>query len=255
MTYGLADVIGGNGFLAVYLAGLVLGSRDFLHRRSLTRFHDGIAWIMQIAMFLTLGLLVFPSRLLPVAGIGLMVTAFLMLVGRPASVFATLALSRWTRREKLFLSWVGLRGAVPIVLATYPRLAGLTNADAFFNIVFFVVLASVLLQGTTIPSIARALELERGVERPSAPPLEVSPSSGLKSELHEIVVDAGSLAAGKTVMELGLPSGILIVLVGRDGEQVVPTGATVLRAGDVLLILAESSTPTELSAFVNAPPV
>ncbi|HWW61042.1 MAG TPA: potassium/proton antiporter, partial [Thermoanaerobaculia bacterium] len=174
LTYGVADLIGGNGFLAVYLAGIVMGNRNFIQRRSLTRFHDGIAWLMQIAMFLTLGLLVFPSHLVPVAGVSLAVAAILTLVARPAAVFVALSASGMTWREKLLIGWIGLRGAVPIVLATFPLLAGVPRAEMIFDIVFFVVLASVALQGTTIPIVARWLGLDASAgadPSPSVPTL------------------------------------------------------------------------------------
>src|SRR5262249_40663807 len=145
----------GNGFLAVYIAGLVVGNSDFVHKRSLMRFHDGMAWLMQIAMFLTLGLLVFPLQIVPVVGAGIVVALFLMFVARPASVFMSLVLSRLSWREKTFVTWAGLRGAVPIILATFPLLAGLPKSPTIFNLVFFIVLFSVLLQGTTLGLVAR----------------------------------------------------------------------------------------------------
>jgi cell volume regulation protein A len=160
LTYGLTALLGGNGFLAVYLAGLIMRKGDFAHRQSLLRFHDGLAWLMQITMFVTLGLQVFPSRLLPIMGIGLLVALFLMVVARPASVFLSLALSRMSYREQALISWVGLRGAVPIVLATFPLLAGYAKADMIFHLVFFIVLTSVLLQGPSISFVAKALKVD-----------------------------------------------------------------------------------------------
>jgi cell volume regulation protein A len=160
LTYGGTTLLHGNGFLAVYIAGLVLGNAAIAHRRSILHFHDGIAWLMQIAMFLTLGLQVFPSQIVPVAGVGLLIAGFLLVVARPASVFLSLAFTRFTLRDKVLIAWMGLRGAVPIVLATYPLLAGLPRAGLIFNLVFFIVLSSVLLQGTTIPQLARWLGLE-----------------------------------------------------------------------------------------------
>ena len=160
LTYGLTNSVGGNGFLAVYLAGIIVGNHEFVRKRTLISFHDGLAWIMQIAMFVALGLLVFPSHLVPVIGTGLLVASCLIFVARPASVFLCLALSSWNWREKAFISWVGLRGAVPIILATYPLLAGVERADFIFNAVFFVVLSSVVLQGTLLPFIARWLRVE-----------------------------------------------------------------------------------------------
>jgi potassium/hydrogen antiporter len=170
LTYGLTAVIGGSGFLAAYLAGIVLGNQEFAQKRSLLEFHDGLAWLMQIAMFLTLGLLVFPSRLIPLWGQALLTALVLMFVARPISVFLSLVPARLERREKVFVSWVGLRGAAPIILATFPFLAGIPEASMIFHVVFFVVLTSVLLQGVSLPYVAKWL----GVDAPSADPGESS---------------------------------------------------------------------------------
>jgi cell volume regulation protein A len=159
-TYGLTSSLGGNGFLAIYLAALVMRKGDFTHRESLLRFHDGLAWLMQITMFLILGLQVFPSRLPPIIGVGLLISAFLILVARPAGVFASLLFTNAPLEEKTFISWVGLRGAVPIILATFPLVSGIPQADFLFHLVFFIVLTSVLLQGPLIPAVAKFLKLE-----------------------------------------------------------------------------------------------
>jgi cell volume regulation protein A len=160
LSYGLAGVLGGNGFLSAYVAGIVAGSRDFPAKRTVSIFQDGAAWLAQVVMFLTLGLLVFPSQLVPVIGPGLAVTAVLMFVARPLSVFLCLApFRRFDWRAKLFISWAGLRGAVPIVLATFPIVAGVPSAQAVFNIVFFVVLVSSLIQGPTLGLLAARLGL------------------------------------------------------------------------------------------------
>ena len=150
-TYSATHEIGGNGFLATYISALILGNSDFLHKRSLKKFYDGQAWLMQIVLFLTLGLLVYPSRVLPIVGSGLLIAAFLIFIARPAGVFSSLAFSKSSFRSKLFISWVGLRGAVPIVFATYPMIAGLDKAGMIFNLVFFISITSVLLQGTALP--------------------------------------------------------------------------------------------------------
>jgi len=238
LTFGLTDLVEGSGFLAVYVAGIVLGQHDVIHKRSLMRFHDGLAWIMQIAMFLTLGLLVFPSRLVPIIGAGLLVAASLMLIARPLSVFLGLWPGGLSTREKLFVSWVGLRGAAPIILATFPLLADLEQADLIFNVVFFVVLTSVLLQGTTIPLVARWLGVLvarwLGVEAPIAPrriyPLEFTRVGGFRSELKEVPIPQGSTAVGKAIVELGLPSDFLVVLIARDNDFVVPSVGPSCRA-------------------------
>jgi cell volume regulation protein A len=162
--YASAASLHGSGFLAVYLAGLIVGNSHVAERASLMLFHNGLASLMEIAMFLTLGLLVFPSRLPAIAGVSVLMTLFLMLVARPVSVFLSLLFVHMPVREKAFVSWVGLRGAVPIVLATFPMLAGLPKADIIFDIVFFTVLVSVLVQGTTIPHVARWLRVTTPAE-------------------------------------------------------------------------------------------
>lgn len=239
LTFGLTDWIGGSGFLAAYLAGIVLGNQDFLHRRSLSRFHDGLAWIMQIAMFLTLGLLVFPSQLLPIVGTGLLIAGCLMFVARPLSVFISLAFTALHWREKTFISWVGLRGAAPIILATFPLLAGLEEAGAIFNMVFFVVLMSVLLQGTSLSRVAKALQVDAPVRSSRAFPIEYSPVGGFKSTLKEVSIPPGSRAAGKAIFELGLPDDFLVILIARESDFLLPSGGTVLQGNDTLLVLSD----------------
>jgi len=243
LTFGLTNVVGGNGFLAVYLAGIMLRRGDFIHRKSVMRFHDGLAWLMQITMFLTLGLLVFPSRLPPIMGVGLLIAIGLMFVARPIGVFLALLPSKLKIREKAFISWVGLRGAVPIILATYPLLAGLEQAELMFNVVFFVVLTSTLFQGTLIPQVARWLKVDAPLEAKRVYPLEYTRMEGLSSELKEYPIPADSFVVGKSIVELGLPQQFLIMLIARGNEFVLPSGGTVLEAGDVLLALtdAESS--------------
>lgn len=159
-TYAAVQAVGGSGFLAVYVSGIVLGNSAYEHKRTLTVFHDGMAWLMQIVMFLVMGLLVMPRELWPVASSGLALSAFLVFVARPISVIVCLAPFRFSWRDQLMISWGGLRGAVPIVLATYPLLAGVPEARTIFYLVFFVVFSSVLLQATTIPMVAKWLGVE-----------------------------------------------------------------------------------------------
>jgi potassium/hydrogen antiporter len=159
LTYGLTDYLDGSGFLAVYLAGLVMQRKPFTHQQSVLRFHDGLAWLMQVTMFLALGLQVFPARLLPIAGVGLLVSLFLIFVARPASVHVALAFSPMSFREQTLVAWAGLRGAVPIILATFPLVAGLDKADTIFHMVFFIALTSVVMQGTAIPLLTRMLKI------------------------------------------------------------------------------------------------
>lgn len=240
-VYGVTTILGGNPFLAAYIAGIVLGNQTFIHRNSLIQFHDGLAWLMQIAMFLTLGLLVFPSQLPGIALTALAASAFLILVARPVSVFISLAFSKRPVRDKLAISWVGLRGAAPIILATFPLLAGVPNANTIFNIVFFVVLTSVLLQGTTIEKAARLLRVDKKQRTRPRYPIEFVPSENLRNELYEVTVPPDSFIAGKQILEIGLPPHSLIVLLARNNEFVVPRGSTTIQEGDRLLVLADSA--------------
>jgi cell volume regulation protein A len=251
LTYGGTTLVGGNGFLAVYLAGVVMGKHDFLHKRSVNHFYDGLAWLMQIAMFLTMGLLVFPSRLVPVIGVGLLVAFFLMFVARPVGVFLTLLPSKMSARAKTLVAWVGLRGSVPIILATFPLLAGLPEADMIFNIVFFIVLTSVLLQGTSLPLVARWLRLDEPVRAASHYPLEFVPTGNLRGELVEVSVPENAAVAGKQIVEARLPRGALITLVRRNQEFLVPNGDTVLRVGDKLLVLASEEGLASLRSVIE----
>lgn len=235
VAYGATTVIGGNGFLAVYLAGLVMGNHDFIHKRSLTRFHDGLAWLMQIAMFLTLGLLVFPSQLIPLTGLALLASAFLILVVRPAAVFLSLFWAHMSLRELLLVSWVGLRGAAPIILATFPLLAGAPQANIIFNLVFFVVVTSVLIQGTTVSLAANWLGLNAPQPKRVESPVVVA---AVKARQVDVRIGEDSTAAGKQIVDLHLPEGALVILIARDGEHLVPTGGTIIEAGDVLTLLA-----------------
>jgi cell volume regulation protein A len=237
LTYGFTTAAGGSGFLAVYTAGLIAGNGDFVYKKSLLRFFDGLAWLSQIAMFLTLGLLVFPSRIVPVVWAGLACSAFLMFVARPASVFLSLLFARLKWREKVLVSWVGLRGSVPIVLATFPLLAGVTGSEAIFNIVFFIVLTSALLQGWSIPAVARLMRLQAPPEMKRHYPIEFAPMEGVDTQLVDFIIPFNAAIAGRSIVELGLPPDSLIVLVNRDEKFFVPSGGTVLEGGDVVLVL------------------
>ncbi len=255
LTYGATASLGGNGFLAVYVAGLVMSNSDFIHKQSLIRFHDGLAWLMQITMFLTLGLLVFPSRLFPVIPVGLMVALFLMFVARPASVFLALALAKTGWREKAMISWVGLRGAVPIILATFPLLAGVPQADTIFNLVFFIVLTSVLIQGTTLPLAARWLGVDAPLPVQRRYPLEFIQTGDfkIKSGLVEIPIPHDSPAVGRRIVELKLPREALIVLIGREDQLVLPNGGTLIEAFDTLLVMADKTSRAKVRAMVGSP--
>lgn len=241
-TFSITDLLGGNGFLAIYIAGLVLGNKNFIHKKSIIRFYDGMAWLMQIIMFLTLGLLVFPSHILPVMGLGILISLILIFVARPIGVFVSLSFfKRIHTREKLFISWVGLRGAVPIVFATYPLIANVEKSHIIFNLVFFISTISVLLQGTTLPIVAKWLRVivPQNVKRKFALDLELSESPD--SEMIEILLPDTSPAIGNSVVNLDFPKKAFIVMIQRNGKYIRPGGSTVIEKGDKLLVLASNT--------------
>lgn len=237
-TYAATDKIGGNGFLAVYLAALWFGNHRIPHRASLLNFFDGFAWLMQIILFLTLGLLVYPSQIVPVIGIGLLVSVFMMLVARPFSVFTSLLFFKMPLRSKHFTSWVGLRGAVPIVFATYPLIAGIDKAGMIFNIVFFISLTSILLQGTTLPLFAKWMRVSAPEEKMIGQKPELDPSE--VSNLIEIQIAEGNAYVGKPLSETPFPAGARITMLRRGDDHLIVTGATILQAGDRVIIASQN---------------
>ncbi|MDD4907916.1 MAG: potassium/proton antiporter [Candidatus Omnitrophica bacterium] len=241
LTYVTAVFLKGNGILAVYLAGLMIGQAEFPNKKMIKRFHDGIAWLMQIAMFVTLGLLVFPSHIIPLMGAGLLLTFLLIVVARPVSVLLCLLPFKISARKKTMVAWVGLRGAVPIILATFPFMAGIPQADTIFNIVFFVVIASVFIQGASIPALSRILRLEVPLGAKKNYPIEFEKTEAIDAELTDMIVPFESQAVGRRVGDLNVPEKCLIVLISRDGKFVIPSGSTVIESGDVLLVLANAA--------------
>lgn len=239
-TYAFTNTLNGNGFLAVYITAVILGNKNFIHKRSLTKFYDGIAWLMQILMFLTLGLLVFPSHMVPVIGTGILISLFLIFVARPVSVFLSMSFFKTSIQDKIYVSWVGLRGAVPIVFATYPMLAGVENAEMIFNIVFFIVLTSVMLQGTTLSPVAKLLKLNEQDKKLKKHQFDLEMEYDIKNELTEIPITNDSTAVGKSLVELQFPKTTLIVLINRNGKFITPNGATVLEAGDKLFVMTDN---------------
>ncbi|PDW02896.1 potassium/proton antiporter [Candidatus Viridilinea mediisalina] len=252
LCYGLVALLGGNGFLAVYLAGIIVGNRNIVHKRTILRFHDGVAWLMQITMFLSLGLLVFPSALIPVAPQGLLVALFLIFIARPISVAAVLIWFRRSLRELLMVSWAGLRGAVPIVLATFPLIAGVPDAIMIFNVIFFVVLVSVLLQGMSINWVAKWLGVNAERAEPSESQVYI-PDVKLSSRMVEAIIPADSPFVDRSLIDIGLPRGVLVVQIQRGETPILPSGGTVLRADDHLLVLATPETiPILKQIYSNA---
>ena len=205
------------------------------------KFYDGQAWLMQIVMFLSLGLMVFPSRIVPIIPQGIVISLFLIVVGRPLSVFLSLSFARDLNfRKKLFISWVGLRGAAPIVFATYPLLAGIASAETIFHLVFFISATSVLLQGTSLSLMARWLHVSVPEKVKRKFPLDIEITDDVSTELFELDVLPNSKAVGKPVVDLQLPKHALIVLIHREGKYLTAKGDTVILAGDHLLIMADN---------------
>jgi len=240
LTYAISSLTYGNGFVATYVMGLVLGNSSFIHKKSLMKFYDGQAWLMQIIMFIMLGLLVNPSEIVPVIGTGMLVSAFLILIARPVGVFLSLIPFRMRLRDMAFISWVGLRGAVPIIFATFAVTAGLDKSITIFNIVFFIVLTSVALQGTTIMPVAKWLKVKRNVSGERKYPLELEISEGMKNELIEITIPEDCTQANKRIVELGFPRNSLIVMIERNKQYITPNGNTILRPGDNLLVMTNN---------------
>ncbi len=236
VAFGAAAVLGGSGFLAVYIAGIVLGSSSIVFRRGIFSFHDAIAWLGQIVLFVMLGLLSFPSRLLAVAWEGLLIALVLILVARPIAVWASVWPFRFRRRDLTFLSWVGLKGAVPITLATFPLLAGVPKSGQIFNAVFFVVVLSALSQGWSLPLVARWLHIGRPADPTPALSVEINALRQVDGEIVDYTVQPGSLVAGLPLRELALPDGVVVSLIVRGQEVVMPRGSSTLLPGDHVFV-------------------
>jgi cell volume regulation protein A len=242
LGYGVAVSLGASGLLAVYLIGLVLASRSPRHRHSLRTLSQGFAAMAQIALFLLLGLLVFPSDLTGVAAEGAAIAAVLALVARPVAVGALLPWFGFGWRELTLVAWAGLRGAVPIVLATFPLTFGQPDGDLIFDLVFFVVIISVALQGPTIPLLARALGLaaERGAATSAVVPIDVA-----DADVIEVELEPSAAVLGRTLRDAPMPAGIRVSVLVREGETVIPDGDTVLAAGDLLVVVAHVAMDAE----------
>lgn len=253
LAFSATDLIGGNGFLAVYISAVILGNRSFVHKKSLMRFNDGLAWLMQVVMFLMLGLLVYPSHIVPVMGIGIVISLFMIFVARPLVVFVLMALSKFSVRDKIFISWGGLRGAVPIVFATYALVSGLPHAETIFNIVFFISVSSVLIQGTSLPFMARILKLDLPASDANAHPLDYEISESFQSELVETRVEHGSAMVGKKIVELKIPQSVLIILIYRNGKYFAPNGSTVIEENDGLTLMSENDADIGIMTLMCAP--
>lgn len=253
LAFGLAAVLGGSGFLAVYVAGIWIGNSRFVFQRGSLLFHDGLAWISQMAMFAVLGLLSYPSELLKVAGPGLGIAAVLIFLARPLAVIPLLLPFRFSAREMLFVSWVGLKGAVPIILATYPLLFGLEDGVKLFNVVFFVVLVSAITQGWSLPVVARLLRLEQPPEPEPPVTLELTSLREVEADIVGYTVLEGCRAEGRRINELALPDGMVVAMLSRQGKLIPPRGSTAIRRDDHVFILMRPEVRPLADALFRAP--
>jgi cell volume regulation protein A len=244
ISYGAADVIGGSGFLAVYLVGLAVGSTPSPYRGQLVAFHEGVAFLAQVAMFVVLGLLVFPRQLPAVMVSGFVLALLLVLVIRPLAVWVSTAFNDFTFRERMFLGWAGLRGAVPIVLGTFVLSENVKHGETIFNAVFFVVLVSALVQGTTLERVATRLGLLDARPPAVSQPIHVDFAGTL--DLVEFDVSVDYAIAGAAVRELGLPRSALVAVIARGKQTIPPRGSTVIEPGDRLYVLAPQATRAAL---------
>jgi cell volume regulation protein A len=251
IAYGGAAILDGSGFLSVYLAGLVLGGAHIPAKRTITAFHEGAAWAGQIALFLTLGLLVFPSQLGDVAFDATVIAVVLVLVARPIAVWLATALEQFTAGERLILGWAGLRGAVPEVLATFPVIDGISHSLEFFNVVFFAVVVSTLVQGSTFEPLARMLgttSTEPALPRPLA---ETGTIRALGAEVVDFAVGPDDAIVGRRIRELGLPREGLVNVIVRDGQAIPPRGSTRVEAGDRLHVLVRQEVAPEFEGLIE----
>lgn len=253
LIYSLPAAIDGSGFLAIYIAGIIVGNSQIIHKRALIRFFDGLAVLSQIAMFLTLGLLVFPSQLVNITFAGLLVSAILILVARPVSVFVSLIPFKYKFKDKIFISWVGLRGAVPIILATFPLIMGIKNSDLIFNLVFFVVLTSSFVQGWSINFFAKKLGLATPAPSNRKIPIEFTPDNDLTTEIIDLTISENSDVINKQIVELNFPADCRIILIWRDNNSIVPAGGTTFQPDDRILVLVnKENRESVLQIFNNA---
>lgn len=253
LTYGITAFLNGSGLLAVYIAAILIGNAEIAYRHSIFRFSEGFAWMMQILMFVILGLLVFPSELFTPAILiqGILVSLILILVARPVAVFISTTKMKYTQKERIFLSWAGLKGAVPIILATFPLLAGIEGSHQIFNVVFFVVLTSALIQGATIPMLANKLGLNGPKKTIPMQSLELISLGKADAEMIEYEMESDSAIVGKTLMEIPFPEGTLVNAVIRNGKLIAPTGNTVIMAGDFLYILSGRKNKQKLKKLLK----
>lgn len=247
LAFGIAANLGGSGFLSIFIAGVVIGNSRFVFQRSTFLFHDGLAWLGQIIMFVILGLLINPSTLLGIWQQGLVIALVLILVARPVAVFPVLKFFGFNMREATLVSWVGLRGSVPIILAIYPLLYGLPGASLIFSVVFFVVLISATVQGSTLALAARKLGLTEPPPATPAATLEITALGDVASDIVEYQLGVDSRAAGRRLSQMALPDSTVVAMITRGNDVIAPRGSTLMHAGDHLFIVLKP----EVREFVD----
>ncbi|MDD4848753.1 MAG: potassium/proton antiporter [Bacteroidales bacterium] len=247
--FSFTSVIYGNGYLAVYLGGLIIGNKKFVHKRSISKFFDGLTRLSQILMFLTLGLLVNPHELIDVIGIGLCIGFFMILLSRPISVFISLLpFRKLSFKARTYVSWVGLRGAVPIIFAMYPWISGLENSKLIFNIVFFITILSLVIQGTTVGKMADWLGVsDKTVEKNKQRSFEeqLPDANDLNSKMSEIIIQKDNLKFGNRLMDMPFSEGTLAIMLKRKEQYIIPSGKTEIQVGDILIFITTNQKELE----------
>lgn len=236
LSYSLSEFLGGNGYLSVYIAGIIIGNSKIPRKKSMFHFFDGISWIMQIGLFFILGLLSFPSRLPYVTGTAISISAFMILIARPLATFIILSPFKFTVKEKIFISWVGLRGAASVVFAIFAVTYGVNIENDIFHIIFFIALFSVAIQGTLIPKVASLLDLVDAEDEGSVLKTFTDYTGEINTDLLEISITKDNRWIDKTIMDANIPEEILIVMIKRDNKILVPKGSTVIKGGDTLVL-------------------
>lgn len=243
-TFTITDLVKGNGYLAVYIAGIMIGNTKISSRKEIATFMDGMTWLFQIIMFLALGLLVNPHEMLGIAVVALLIGVFMIIVARPLSVLlCLLPFPKMSFRSKIFVSWVGLRGAVPIIFATYPVVANVEGSNQIFNIVFFITILSLVIQGSTISFFAKLLHLDTPFEK-TGNDFGVELPEEFDTNLRDYVLTKEMLSEGNTLADMSIPKGTLVMLVKRGDEFIIPNGSVHLKEGDKLLLISENEKKT-----------
>ena len=239
ITFTLTDLVKGNGYLAVYIAGMIVGNARLAYRKETNTFMNGLTWLFQIIMFLTLGLLVNPHEMIDIAVTALLIGIFMILIARPVSVFlCLLPFKGISNKARIFISWVGLRGAVPIIFATYPVIAQIPGSNQLFNTVFFITLLSLIIQGMTISKMARWLKLDLPEEK-EGNEFGVELPEEIDTHLNDITLTEDMLTVGNRLADMNIPKGTLVMLIKRGNEFIIPNGLIELHAGDKLLVMSE----------------